>query len=53
MGSMDVDFVYKEFYGGGKLYAWENTLLPDVHVHLDIEDIRQGKDTVLEWALAQ
>ena len=37
----------------GKLYPWENTVLPDVYVYQDIEDIRQGKDSVLEWVLAQ
>lgn len=37
----------------GKLYPWENTILPDVYVYQDIDDIRQGKDSVLEWVLAQ
>ena len=37
----------------GRLYPWENTILPDVYVYQDIEDIRQGKDSVLEWVLAQ
>lgn len=37
----------------GRLYEWENTILPDVYIHQDIEDIRQGKDSVLEWILAQ
>ena len=36
-----------------KLYEWENTILPDVYVHMDIEDIRQGKNSILEWVLAQ
>ena len=36
-----------------RLYEWENTILPDVYVYQDIEDIRQGKDSVLEWVLAQ
>lgn len=36
-----------------KLYEWESTILPDVYVYQDIEDIRQGKDSVLEWVLAQ
>lgn len=37
----------------GKWYEWENTILPDVFVPQDIEDIRQGKDSVIEWVLAQ
>ena len=37
----------------GRLYEWEYGVLPDVYVHQDIEDIRQGKDSVLEWVLAQ
>ena len=36
-----------------RLYEWENTILPDVYVYQDIEDIRQGKDSVVEWVLAQ
>ena len=37
----------------GCLYEWENTVLPDVFVYQDIEDIRQGKDSVIEWVLVQ
>lgn len=37
----------------GRLYEWENTILPDVYIHQDIEDIRQGKNSALEWILAQ
>ena len=37
----------------GRLYPWENTILPDVYIYQDIEDIRQGKDSVLEWVLKQ
>ena len=37
----------------GKWYEWENTILPDVYVSQDIDDIRQGKDSVIEWVLAQ
>lgn len=37
----------------GRLYEWENTILPDVFVYQDIEDICQGKDSVIEWVLAQ
>lgn len=36
-----------------RLYEWENTIMPDVYVYQDIEDLRQGKDSVLEWVLAQ
>ena len=36
-----------------RLYEWENTILPDVYVYQDIEDVRQGKDSVIEWVLAQ
>lgn len=37
----------------GRLYEWENTVLPDVFVSQDIEDIRQGKDSVIQWILEQ
>ncbi|MCM1302672.1 MAG: hypothetical protein NC305_01610 [Lachnospiraceae bacterium] len=37
----------------GRLYEWENTILPDVYIHQDIEDIRLGKNSALEWVLAQ
>lgn len=37
----------------GDLYPWENTILPDVYIHQEIEDVRQGKDSVIEWVLAQ
>ena len=37
----------------GKLYPWESMILPDVYVYQDIEDIRQGLDSVIEWVLAQ
>lgn len=46
--------IIDEYYDeNGKLYEWENTVLPDVFVYQDIEDIRQGKDSVIEWILAQ
>ena len=45
-----VDAYYDE---NGRLYPWESTILPDVYVYQDIEDIRQGKDSVIEWVLAQ
>lgn len=35
----------------GKLYEWENTVLPDVYVSQTIEDIKAGKDSVIEWVL--
>lgn len=37
----------------GRWYEWENTILPDVFVSQDIQDIRQGKDSVVEWVLEQ
>ena len=49
-GDSPENVVYDE---DGKLYAWENTILPDVYVYQDIEDLRRGKDSVLEWVLAQ
>ena len=43
-----------EFYDeDGKLYEWENTVLPDVFVRQDIDDIRQNKDSVIRWILEQ
>ena len=46
--------VYEEYYDeDGRLYQWETCIQPDVYVHMDIEDLRQGKDTVIEWVLAQ
>ena len=35
----------------GKLYDWENTILPDVYVSQDIEDVKAGRDSVIEWVL--
>lgn len=35
----------------GKLYEWENTVLPDVYVSQKIEDVKEGKDSVIEWIL--
>lgn len=49
-GDPIVEVQYDE---NGKLYEWESTILPDVFVYQDIEDIRQGKDSVIEWVLAQ
>ena len=46
----DVEKYYDE---DGKLYPWESCILPDVYIHQDIEDVRQGKDSVIEWVLAQ
>lgn len=37
----------------GKLYDWENTVLPEVYVEQDIEDLRHGMDTVMEWVWEQ
>ena len=46
--------IYEEHYGeDGRLYPWETCIQPDVFVHKDIEDLRQGVDTVMEWVLAQ
>lgn len=46
--------VFDAYYDeNGRLYEWESTVLPDVFVYQDIEDIRQGKDSVIEWVLAQ
>lgn len=51
---MDVAPIYEEYYDeDGRIYKWETCIQPDVYVHLDIRDIRQGKDTVIEWVLAQ
>lgn len=53
---LDVTPIYKdkEYYDeDGRIYPWETCIQPDVYVHLDIDDIRQGKDTLLEWVLAQ
>ena len=51
---MGISPVYEEYYNGdGRLYEWETCIQPDVFVHMDIEDLRQGKDSVLEWVLAQ
>ena len=51
---MGVTPIYKEHYDeDGRIYQWETCIQPDVYVHLDIEDLRQGKDSVLEWVLAQ
>lgn len=52
--AMDVAPIYEEYYDeGGRIYRWETCIQPDVYIHLDIEDVRQGKDSVLEWVLAQ
>lgn len=32
-------------------YEWQNTVLPDVYVSMDVEDFRQGKDSVIEWVM--
>lgn len=37
----------------GKLYEWENTILPDVYVEHTLEDLQEGRDGVMEWVLAQ
>lgn len=51
---LDVSMIYDEYYGeDGRLYQWETCIQPDVFVHLDVEDLKQGKDTVMEWVLAQ
>ena len=34
------------------MYKWENTILPDVYVEQTIEDLREGRDGVMEWVLA-
>ncbi len=38
---------------GGKLYPWENTVLPDVYISQDVEDVKAGKDSVIEWIMEQ
>ena len=51
---MGVEFPFEEYYDeDGRLYEWETCIRPDVYVHMDIEDLRQGKDSILEWVLAQ
>ena len=51
---MGVAFPFEEYYDeDGRLYQWETCIQPDVYVHMDIEDLRQVKDSVLEWVLAQ
>lgn len=47
------DFAGVAYDENGRLYEWENTILPDVYIHPDIEDARQGKTSALEWILAQ
>lgn len=47
------DFAGVVYDENGKLYEWENTILPDVYIHPSIEDARQGKTSALEWILAQ
>ncbi len=37
----------------GKLYPWENTVLPDVYLSNTLENARQGRDPVLEWIRKQ
>lgn len=49
-GSAAAEEQYDE---NGRLYPWEYTILPDVYISQDIEDLRQGKDSVIEWVLAQ
>ena len=54
LGEMGIAPLLEEYYDeDGRLYAWETCIQPDVYVHMDIEDFRQGKDSVLEWVLAQ
>ena len=51
---MGVSPIFEEYYGeDGKLYEWETYIQPDVYIHMDIEDFRQGRDRVLEWVMAQ
>ncbi|MDE6749562.1 MAG: S41 family peptidase [Lachnospiraceae bacterium] len=51
---MGVSPIFEEYYDeDGRLYEWETCIQPDVYIHMDIEDFRQGKDSVLEWVLAQ
>ena len=47
------DFSGAVYDENGRLYEWEDTILPDVYIHPDIEDARQGKTSALEWILAQ
>ena len=47
------DFAGAVYDENGRLYEWEDTILPDVYIHPDIEDARQGKTSALEWVLAQ
>ncbi len=37
----------------GKLYPWENTVLPDVYISQDVEDVKAGKDSAIEWVMQQ
>lgn len=54
MPEYGVSPAFEEHYDeNGRLYPWESTILPDAYVYQDIEDIRQGKDSVLQWVLAQ
>jgi len=51
---LDIAPIYEEYYDeAGRLYPWETCIRPDVYVHQDIECLRQGRDAVLEWVLAQ
>ena len=53
-GWLDSNSVFEEqFDENGRLHEWENTILPDVYVYQDIEDICQGRDSVIQWVLNQ
>ncbi len=45
--------IQKYYDSTGRPYEWENTVLPDVYVPLDIKDLRQGKDSAIQWILMQ
>ena len=51
---LDIAPIYEEYCDeDGRLYKWETCIQPDVYIHREIEDIRQGRDSILEWVLAQ
>ncbi len=50
MVTQDPNAFYDE---DGKLYEWENTILPDVYVSQTIEDTKAGKDSMIEWVMEQ
>lgn len=43
----------EQYDENGKLYIWENKILPDVFISQDVDDIRQGDDSIFLWVLRQ